>query len=151
MAPCWFRYSERKSRDKNYYHQRARHNWWTKENKKWHSTQEPRNLSGLQSYRVWWGAASAILNDTAVVWVYTSYTITHIENAHIYIYSVYIVWVMKAQCITYLIIFLHLRWDIFLQDMAKFQSRNLIRNGQIGLRFCSFDETPNFNRFCTFL
>ena len=38
-----------------------------------------------QSYRMWWGAAPQIQNDTPVVCVYTSYNITHIENAYIYI------------------------------------------------------------------
>ena len=40
----------------------------------------------IQSYRMWWGAASPILNDTPVVCIYTSYNRTHIENAYIYIY-----------------------------------------------------------------
>ena len=40
----------------------------------------------IQSYRMWCGAASPILNDTPVVWIYTSYNRTHIENAYIYIY-----------------------------------------------------------------
>ena len=40
----------------------------------------------IQSYRMWWGAASTILNDTPVVCIYTSYTRTHIKNAYIYIY-----------------------------------------------------------------
>ena len=39
----------------------------------------------IQSYRMWWGAASPILNDTHVVCIYTSYNRTHIENAYIYI------------------------------------------------------------------
>ena len=38
----------------------------------------------MQSYRMWWGAASPILNDT-VVCIYTSYNRAHIENAYIYI------------------------------------------------------------------
>ena len=41
----------------------------------------------IQSYRIWWGAASPILNDTPVVCLYTSYNRTHIENAYIYIYK----------------------------------------------------------------
>ena len=40
----------------------------------------------IQSYRMWWGAASPILNDTPVACIYTSYNRTHIENAYIYIY-----------------------------------------------------------------
>ena len=44
-----------------------------------------------QSYRMWWGAASPILNDTPV-YIYTSYNRTHIRNAHthtyIYIYII---------------------------------------------------------------
>ena len=40
----------------------------------------------IQYYRMWWGAASPILNDTPVVCIYTSYNRTHIENAYIYIY-----------------------------------------------------------------
>ena len=40
----------------------------------------------IQSYRMWWGAASPILNDTPVVCLYTSYNRTHIENAYTYIY-----------------------------------------------------------------
>ena len=40
----------------------------------------------IQSYRMWWGAVSPILNDTPVVFIYTSYNRTHIENAYIYIY-----------------------------------------------------------------
>ena len=42
----------------------------------------------IQSYRTWWGAASPILNDTPVVYIYiyTSYNRTHIRNAYIYIY-----------------------------------------------------------------
>ena len=39
----------------------------------------------IQSYRTWWGAASPILNDTPVAYVYTSYNRTHIRNAYIYI------------------------------------------------------------------
>ena len=42
--------------------------------------------SDVQSYRMWWGAASPILNDTPVVCIYTSYNRTHIKNAYIYIY-----------------------------------------------------------------
>ena len=38
----------------------------TKENNKLHSTQEPRTPK-TQSYRLWWGAASPILNDTPCV------------------------------------------------------------------------------------
>ena len=34
----------------------------TKENNKWHSTEEPRTPK-KQSFRLWWGAASPILND----------------------------------------------------------------------------------------
>ena len=40
----------------------------------------------IQSYRMWWGAASPILNDTPVVCIYASYNRTHIENAYVYIY-----------------------------------------------------------------
>ena len=44
----------------------------------------------IQSYRMWWGAASPILNDTPVVCIYMSYNRTHIKNTHththIYIY-----------------------------------------------------------------
>ena len=40
----------------------------------------------IQSNRMWWGAASPILNDTPVVCIYTSYNWTHIENAHLFIY-----------------------------------------------------------------
>ena len=44
----------------------------------------------IQSYRTWWGAASPILNDTPVIYIYiyiyTSYNRTHIRNAHTYIY-----------------------------------------------------------------
>ena len=36
----------------------------------------------IQSYRTWWGAASPILNDTPVVYIYNR---THIRNAYIYI------------------------------------------------------------------
>ena len=45
----------------------------------------------IQSYRMWWGAASPILNDTPVLWkyiyiyIYTFYNRTHIENVYIYI------------------------------------------------------------------
>ena len=35
----------------------------------------------IQSYRMWWGAASPILNDTPVACIYTSYNRTHIESA----------------------------------------------------------------------
>ena len=38
-----------------------------KENNKWDSTQEPRTPKN-QSYRLWWGAASPILNDTPCGW-----------------------------------------------------------------------------------
>ena len=38
----------------------------------------------IQSYRTWWGAASPILNDTPVVYIYTSYNRNHIRNAYIY-------------------------------------------------------------------
>ena len=44
----------------------------TKGNNKWHSTQEPRTPQN-HSYRLWWGAASPILNDTPYVCIYTSY------------------------------------------------------------------------------
>ena len=48
----------------------------------------------IQSYRMWWDAASPKLNDTPVVciyiyiyiYIYTSYNRTHIENAYIYVY-----------------------------------------------------------------
>ena len=45
----------------------------------------------IGSYRMWWGAASPILNDTPVVciyiytYIYMSYNRTHIENVYIYI------------------------------------------------------------------
>ena len=41
----------------------------------------------IQSYRTRWGAASPILNDTPVVYIYiyTSYSRTHIRNIYIYI------------------------------------------------------------------
>ena len=39
----------------------------------------------IQSYKMWWGAASPILNDTPVACIYTSDNRTHIENAYIYI------------------------------------------------------------------
>ena len=41
----------------------------------------------LQSYIMWWGAASPILNDTPVVCIYTCNNRTHIEDAYIYIYT----------------------------------------------------------------
>ena len=41
----------------------------------------------IQFYRMWWGAASPILNDTPVVCIYTSYNRTHTENAYMYIYT----------------------------------------------------------------
>ena len=41
----------------------------TKENNKWHSTQEP-STPKKQSYILWRGAASPILNDTHCVCVY---------------------------------------------------------------------------------
>ena len=44
----------------------------TEENNKWHSTEEP-HTPQKQSYRLWWGAASPILNDTPCVCIYTSY------------------------------------------------------------------------------
>ena len=40
----------------------------------------------IQSYRIWWGAASPILNDTPVVCIYTSYNRTHRKCIYIYIY-----------------------------------------------------------------
>ena len=43
------------------------------------------NSPEIQSYRMWWGAASPILNDTPVVCIYTSYNRTHVKN-HIYTY-----------------------------------------------------------------
>ena len=67
----------------NYYHQRARHNSETKENKKWHSTQEQRTAQkyspiecdGVQLHEYWM---------TLLLYViYTSYNRTHIENAYI--------------------------------------------------------------------
>ena len=39
----------------------------------------------IQSYRMWWGAASPKLNDTLAVCIYTSYNRTNLENAYIYI------------------------------------------------------------------
>ena len=39
----------------------------------------------IQSYRMWWSAASPILNDTPFVCIYTSYNRTHIDIAYIYI------------------------------------------------------------------
>ena len=39
----------------------------TKENNKWHSTQEPRTPQ-KQSYRLWLGAASPILNGTPCIY-----------------------------------------------------------------------------------
>ena len=50
----------------------------TKENNKWHSTLEPRNPPKKQSYRLWGGAASSILNDTPCVCMYASYN----QNSH---------------------------------------------------------------------
>ena len=38
----------------------------------------------IQSYRMWWGAASPILNETPIV--HTFYNRTHIRNAHTHIY-----------------------------------------------------------------
>ena len=43
----------------------------------------------IQSYRMWRGAASPILNDTPVVCIYTSYNRTHIDNAYIYTLYIY--------------------------------------------------------------
>ena len=40
----------------------------------------------IQFYRMWWGAASPMLNDTPVACKYTSYNRTHIENVYIYTY-----------------------------------------------------------------
>ena len=40
----------------------------------------------IQSYRMWWGAASPILNVAPVLCIYMSYNRTHVENAYIYIY-----------------------------------------------------------------
>ena len=56
--------------------------------KKTKSGIQPRNhvLLKVQSHRMWWGAASLILNDTPAVCTYTSYNRTHIKNAYIYIY-----------------------------------------------------------------
>ena len=49
--------------------------------KKTKSGIQPRNHTlprEIQSYRMWWGAASPILNDTPVVCIHTSYNRTHI-------------------------------------------------------------------------
>ena len=41
----------------------------------------------IQSYRMWWGAASPILNDTPVVCIYTSYNTNEYRKCiYIYIY-----------------------------------------------------------------
>ena len=61
----------------------------TKENKKWHVTQEPCTPIKNQSYRLWWGADSPILNETPTVCIYTSYNRTRIKNAYIYILYIY--------------------------------------------------------------
>ena len=61
----------------------------TNENNKWHSTQEPRTPP-KHSYRLWWGAASPLLNDTPCVWICTSYNQNSYKNAYVYIYiSIY--------------------------------------------------------------
>ena len=44
----------------------------TKENNKWHSTEEP-HAPKNQPYRLWWGAAPPIQYDTPCVCIYTSY------------------------------------------------------------------------------
>ena len=54
----------------------------TRENNKWHSTQEPRTPQ-KQSYRLWWGAASPILNITPCVCIYTPLTRTRMNNAYV--------------------------------------------------------------------
>ena len=45
-----------------------------------------RALPKSQSYRLWWGAASPILNNTPCVCIYTSYNRTCLKNAYLYIY-----------------------------------------------------------------
>ena len=47
--------------------------------KKTKSGIQPRNAHSpeIESYRMWWGAAPPILNDTPVVCIYTSYNRTH--------------------------------------------------------------------------
>ena len=45
----------------------------------------------IQSYRMWWGAASPILNYTPVVCIYTSFNRTHIKNAYIYFETEFLV------------------------------------------------------------
>ena len=117
MAPCWVRYSERRSREKLpgrweiVEHQIPSIKVLFKTNTKSHKHPGIRLLSSesktqlvnqrkqkvafnpgtahspeIQSYRMWWGAASPKLNDTPVVCIYTSYNRTHIENANMYIY-----------------------------------------------------------------
>ena len=94
MVPCWIRYSERweiadrkmlivkmllktntngdKHPSISLYIIEQETIDETKENNNWHSTQEPRTLP-KQSYRLWWGAASPILNDTPCVCIYATY------------------------------------------------------------------------------
>ena len=56
-----------------------------KENNKWHSTHEP-CTPPKPSNRLWWGAASSILNDTPCVCIYIRpITRTHIKNTCVYI------------------------------------------------------------------
>ena len=52
----------------------------TKENNEWHSTQERRTPKS-QSYGLWWGAVSQILNDTVYVYI-RPITRTRINNAY---------------------------------------------------------------------
>ena len=51
----------------------------------------------IQSYRMWWGAASPILKDTPVVCIYTSYNRTHAENARIYILIYIYIYILLTQ------------------------------------------------------
>ena len=65
----------------------------------------------IESNRMWWGAASPILNDNPVVCIYTSYNRTHIENAYIYTYiyiHTYIHVYLHTYIHTYIYTYIHI-------------------------------------------
>ena len=78
----------------------------------------------IQSYRMWWGAASPILNDTPAACIYTYYNRTHINNAYVHIH--YII------CICYIYIYIYILTQSFWTGTKVIKRKHIMQSTGFG-------------------
>ena len=76
--------------------------------------------SEIQSYWTLWGAASPILHDTPIVYIYTSYNRTHIRNAYTLTHRLNIRTYHRYLHMTPPLLYITIKWAALLSNKMNF-------------------------------